>query len=108
MMYDVSYIVANISPLKILVFVNTFGTIFSLIIVLIKSPIIHVNKNVNDIERKNYRKISIAICLLETVIILMLTKFFPENIIVTYMSIGQTSVALSMVAAIVKKHIIKK
>lgn len=108
MMYAVSYIVAIISPPKILILVNVFGTIFSLIIVLIKSPIIHVNKSVNDIERKNYRKISISICLIETVIILMLTKFFPENIIVTYMSIGQTSVALSMVAAIVKKHTIKK
>ena len=88
--------------------INVIGTLFSLIMVLIMAPIIHINKNVNDIERRNYRKISIEICLVETTIILLLTMTIPKNIIVTYLTVGQVSVAISMLAAIMKKHIIGK
>ena len=90
------------------VLINVIGTLFSLIMVLIMAPIIHINKNVNDIERRNYRKISIEICLVETTIILLLTMTIPKNIIVTYLTVGQVSVAISMLAAIMKKHIIGK
>ena len=37
-----------------MILINVIGTLFSLIIVLIKAPIIHINKSVNDIERRNY------------------------------------------------------
>ena len=102
MMYGFSYVIASISPCKIYSVIDVCGTVFSLIVVLIKAPIIHDNKRVNDIERKNYRKISIEICLLETMIILLLTILIPEKIIVTYLMIGQVSVALSMLAAMLK------
>lgn len=108
MMYGFSYVIASISPCKIYSVIDVCGTVFSLIVVLIKAPIIHDNKRVNDIERKNYRKISIEICLLETMIILLLTILIPEKIIVTYLMIGQVSVALSMLAAMLKKHITGK
>lgn len=107
-MYGFSYTLANITPSGMFVLINVIGTLFSLIIVLIKAPIIHINKNVNDIERRNYRKISIEICLVETTIILLLTMAIPKNIIVTYLTVGQVSVAISMLAAILKKHIIGK
>ena len=107
-MYGFSYTLANITPSEIFVLINVIGTLFSLIIVLIKAPIIHINKNVNDIERRNYRKISIEICLIETTIILLLNMAIPKNIIVTYLTVGQVSVAISMLAAILKKHIIRK
>lgn len=107
-MYGFSYTLANITPSGMFVLINVIGTLFSLIIVLIKAPIIHINKNVNDIERRNYRKISIEICLIETTIILLLNMAIPKNIIVTYLTVGQVSVAISMLAAILKKHIIGK
>ena len=107
-MYGFSYTLANITPSEIFVLINVIGTLFSLIIVLIKAPIIHINKNVNDIERRNYRKISIEICLIETTIILLLNMAIPKNIIVTYLTVGQVSVAISMLAAIAKKHIVGK
>lgn len=107
-MYGFSYTLANITPSGMFVLINVIGTLFSLIMVLIMAPIIHINKNVNDIERRNYRKISIEICLVETTIILLLTMTIPKNIIVTYLTIGQVSVAISMLAAIMKKHIIGK
>lgn len=107
-MYGFSYTLANITPSGMFVLINVIGTLFSLIMVLIMAPIIHINKNVNDIERRNYRKISIEICLVETTIILLLTMTIPKNIIVTYLTVGQVSVAISMLAAIMKKHIIGK
>lgn len=107
-MYGFSYTLANITPSGMFVLINVIGTLFSLIMVLIMAPIIHINKNVNDIERRNYRKISIEICLVETTIILLLTMAIPKNIIVTYLMVGQVSVAISMLAAIAKKHIIGK
>lgn len=107
-MYGFSYTLANITPSEMFVLINIIGTLFSLIMVLIMAPIIHINKNVNDIERRNYRKISIEICLVETTIILLLTMTIPKNIIVTYLTVGQVSVAISMLAAILKKHIIGK
>lgn len=107
-MYGFSYTLANITPSGMFVLINVIGTLFSLIIVLIKAPIIHINKNVNDIERRNYRKISIEICLVETTIILLLNMAIPKNIIVTYLTVGQVSVAISMLAAVLKKHIIGK
>ena len=107
-MYGFTYTLANITPSGMFVLINVIGTLFSLIMVLIMAPIIHINKNVNDIERRNYRKISIEICLVETTIILLLTMTIPKNIIVTYLTVGQVSVAISMLAAIMKKHIIGK
>ena len=107
-MYGFSYTLANITPSGMFVLINVIGTLFSLIMVLIMAPIIHINNNVNDIERRNYRKISIEICLVETTIILLLTMTIPKNIIVTYLTVGQVSVAISMLAAIMKKHIIGK
>lgn len=107
-MYGFSYAIAKIVPSELFALINVVGTVFSLIIILIKAPIIHTNKTVNDIERKNYRKISIQICLIETTIILLFTMAIPQNLIVTYLMVGQASVAISMLAAIAKKHIVRK
>ena len=95
-MYGFSYALAKIVPSELFALIDVVGTVFSLIIVLIKAPIIHTNKTVNDIERKNYRKISIQICLIETTIILLFTMAIPQNLIVTYLMVGQASVAISM------------
>ena len=107
-MYGFSYTLANITPSEMFVLINVISTLFSLIIVLVKAPIIHINKSVNDIERRNYRKISIEICLAETTIILLLTIAVPQNVIATYLTVGQVSVAISMLAAIVKNILSKK
>lgn len=107
-MYGFSYALAKIVPSELFALINVVGTVFSLIIVLIKAPIIHANKTVNDIERKIYKKISIQICLIETTIILIFTMAIPQNLIVTYLMVGQASVAISMLAAIAKKRIVRK
>lgn len=107
-MYGAFYVISNVIPNEMYSLINIFGTICSLVVVLIKAPIIHINKTINDIERKNYRKISIEVCLLETTIILLLTAIIPKNVIVTSLTVGQTMVAVSMLAAIAKSHIKNK
>ena len=107
MMYGIAYGIATVLPCETYL-LNVFGTIFSLITVLIKAPIIHRNKTVNAVERKRYRKISIEICLFETTAVLLLTAKYPQSLAITYLAVGQMSVAISMLAAVAKNHIIGK
>lgn len=107
MMYGIAYGIAAVLPCETYL-LNVFGTIFSLITVLIKAPIIHRNKTVNAVERKHYRKISIEICLFETTAVLLLTAKYPQSLAITYLAVGQMSVAISMLAAVAKNHIIGK
>lgn len=108
MMYAIAYVIAAVLPSETYLFANVFGTLFSLFTVLIKAPIIHRNKTVNAVERKNYRKISIEICLFETTAVLLLTSKYPQNSAITYLAVGQMSVSISMLAAVAKNHIIGK
>ena len=82
--------------------INLFCTVFSMIVVVLKAPVIHFNKKVSNVEKKHYKKFSIEICLIETLIILLLTTVLPRNKMVMSLTIGQASVAVSMIAAIVK------
>lgn len=85
--------------------VNLLTTLFSLSIVLISAPVIHKNKYVNKIELKYYRKFSIWICSIETVIILLLTVIFPKSPYIVSLAIGQVAVILSMISAFIKEKI---
>lgn len=82
--------------------INLISTLFSMSIVLILAPVIHKNKYINQIELKFYRKISILICLMETLIILLLTVIFPKSPYIVSLAIGQTSVTFSMTSERVK------
>ena len=101
-MYGVLCLMTRYIPYNIYQTINVFCTVLSSIIILIKAPVIHFNKKVNNIERKYYRKFSIEICLIETVIILLLTAVFPESEMVLSLTVGQTSVVVSMLAAMAK------
>lgn len=106
-MYGIFCIVSKYIPNSMYQTINVFCTIFSLIIVLIKAPIIHFNKKINDIERRYYRKFSIEICLIETSAILLLTAAFPKSEMIFSLTVGQISVAVSMLAAIIKNILLK-
>ena len=106
-MYGIFYIMTNCIPCNMFQTINVFCTVLSTIIVLIKAPMIHFNKKVNNIERKYYRKFSIGICLIETVIILLLNAVFPKSEMVLSITVGQTSVAVSMLAAVIKNTLVK-
>lgn len=83
--------------------VNILMSMFSVVIVFAAAPVVHRNKTVNEIERMYYRKFSILICMVETLINLILTAVFPRNIYVVSLVFGQVAVTVSMVAAIVKR-----
>lgn len=85
--------------------VNLLTTLFSLSMVLISAPVIHKNKYINKIELTYYRKFSIWICSIETVIILLLTVIFPKSPYVVSLAIGQAAVTFSMASALIKEKI---
>ena len=101
-MYGIFYTIMKFVPCNTYQIINLFCTVFSTVIVVLNAPVIHFNKTINDIEKKHYRKFSIDICLTETVIIILLSAALPQNKIAMSLTIGQTSVAVSMIAAIMK------
>lgn len=106
-MYGIFFAISKYIPDSMYQTINVFCTIFSLIVVLMKAPVIHFNKKINSIERKYYRKFSIEICLIETVVILLLTTAFPKSEMILSLTVGQISVAVSMLAAIIKNILLK-
>lgn len=90
-------------PQTLYITVNMLMSMFSVVIVFAAAPVVHRNKTVNEIERMYYRKFSILICMVETLIILILTAVFPRSIYIVSLVFGQLAVTLSMVAAIVKR-----
>lgn len=66
------------------------------------SPIIHENRNFNDSEISNYRKISIKILFIEIAIIFIGLIISPINKYMFSFSMGQLTVSVSMFAVFVK------
>lgn len=93
-----------ISP-KVYATVSIILTLTALVTVLTSAPVIHKNKSVCEIERKYYRKLSISICLIESIIILILTVVLPQSPYIVSLAIGQAAVTVSMIAAIIKGKI---
>jgi len=104
--YGIFTVIMNILPQELYLVLNLIVAAFSLIIVLIAAPVIHKDKAVNDIERKYYRKFSIWICSIETIIILLLAGIFPQNQYIISLAIGQAAVTVSIIVAIVKEKIV--
>ena len=90
---------AYILPLEII------SIMLTAIMVLLSAPIVSNNKSINVIERNFYRKFSIYIMLIEFIIILFGMFMLHNSKSVLSFSLGQLSVSISMIAAIVKKKI---
>lgn len=87
---------AKISLTALLSAINT------VLVILKFSPIINKKKNVNDIEIKNYRIISIVITITQIIILFLLSLIFPDSKYILSFSLGQSAVSLSMIMALVK------
>jgi accessory gene regulator B len=94
-------------PQQAYLITNLSCATISLIIILIAAPIIHHNKKTNETERKYYRKISINICSIESAIILIASILVSNSTFATSLALGQISVSITMLAAIIKKHSFK-
>lgn len=100
--YGIFGLIIKMLPQKIYWLINFASAVFSMIIVLIFSPIIHKNKSVCKIERENYRKISIVVSSIETAVILLLTVAHPSSKYILSMSLGMCAVAFTMIAGMFK------
>jgi len=103
--YCIFTMIMNILPQNKYWTVNLLTTLSSLSIVLFSAPVIHKNKYVNKIELKYYRKFSIWICSIETVVILLLTVIFSKSPYIVSLAIGQAAVTFSMISALIKEKI---
>lgn len=83
-------------------------TMLSFSVVIISSPIIHYNKNVNEIERKNYRKISVVICLFDILVVFIMFSIAAISKFSVSVALGQFAVTVSMIAALLKERILRK
>lgn len=90
------------TPYEIYYLINLSIAAISQIIVLTASPIIHHNKSVNEKEKIYYRKKSLTICTIETVIILTGTLLIPKSRLIASFTLGQAGVTVSMLAAVIK------
>lgn len=87
--------------------VTGWGSIvLTAITILIFSPMMHNNKNFNDVEIAFYRKVSIKVMIIETVLIIAGIFIIPHSIFFYSFSLGQLAVSLSMLAAFVKSKMI--
>lgn len=106
--YAVFALILYILPNDTYMIIIEVEVLFTFVIVLAFAPIIHYNKNVNYIEISNYRKISIAICIIQIALILVFTILFKVNRFILSFAFGQMAESLSMIAVIAKKHIFKR
>ena len=104
--YGIFTVIINELPSGAYLPVTLISTMLSMIMVLIVAPIIHKNKTVNEIERKHYRKFSIWVCSVETVLILLLTAIFSQSSFIVSLTIGQAAVTFSMIAAVIKEILV--
>lgn len=82
-------------------------TLISLTIILPNEPVIHYNKTVTKIEKNIYKRISSKICIAETLFLIFLSIAAPNNKFELSIALGQTSVAISMLIAIVEKKLLR-
>ncbi len=83
-------------PIEIISAVATVSTVWKL------APIVHQNKTASAAERSVYRKLSIRIMVVETMLLFTGVFWNPENSFVFSFALGQFVAAISMLAAFVK------
>lgn len=100
--YGLFTVILKILPESLYMAIILPEVLFTLIVVLTASPVIHHHKNVNIIEIHNFRKISMIICITEIFIILLFTMIFKNNLLAISLALGQLAVSLSMLVGILK------
>lgn len=81
------------------------GMFFSMLMILIASPVLHTRKHLTNNEINVFRKIAILICCLETIIVLVGMFTVGPNIYVLACECGQLAVSVSMLLACIKKRL---
>lgn len=88
-----------IDTYQILICINSF---FSLVIVFAFAPVINVKKTTTAEQASKFRKISVVICTIESILLITLTLLNINNVYILALSYGQLAVVISMIAANIK------
>ncbi len=77
---------------------------FTIFIVFRYAPIVNGNKNINQIERKTFRRFGIILTIVSSGFVVLGIVIFPHNKGILSISAGQLVVSVSMLAAIIMKR----
>lgn len=88
----------------------TVCTLISVTVVFRYAPIIHKNKNVNNLEVKTFKRISRTICCIETALILILVCLLKKEYTVypLALALGQMAEVISVIVAVLQNKVLKK
>ncbi len=103
--YAIFTVLLHILPTQIYQYIIYGAAVLSVIIVCAMAPLAHSRKNMNEKEIKTFRKIAIAICLIEAILVVSGSVIFKNNIYILSFVFGQIAVTFSMVAADIKNKI---
>ena len=81
------------------------GLLFTMIMVIGLSPVLHSRKHLTQKEILVFRRFAITICAAEIAVIVIAFCIFGCNVYVFSLVCGQLAVSLSMGAACIKKYI---
>lgn len=100
--YALFSVILKYIPTSYYIMTGLVSIILTVITILALSPMMHDNKNFNDIEIAFYRKVSIIIMIAEALLIIAGIFVVPHSIFFFSFSLGQLAVSLSMLAVFVK------
>ena len=105
--YALFSVAMKLIPASAYIFIECISALFTSIMVLRFAPISHSNKHINDMETQQYKKISIAIALMEVAIMIIGLLLFQKSTLLLAFTFGQLSVSLSMITALIKNLLAK-
>lgn len=106
--YAVFSVILTFLPKDLYTTVISAEVVYTLLMVYMAAPVVHPNKSVTSAERKVYRKISLAVAMIESIIILALMFIVKDKIFALSLALGQFGESTSMSAAIIKSNLTDK
>ena len=100
--YALFTIITDFFPNSYYMPIQFCSIILTIGVILKFSPVVQNHKNFNDIEIDFYKKVSIKIMMVESLIVSCGIFFIPHNKYILSFSLGELTVSLSMLAAVIK------
>lgn len=108
LVYSVFLLLLRFADFSAASWTSFFASLLSEILVILFSPVDNANKRLDNTERKKFRKISIIIVSIETVVVFLLLATIKLHYVFLSISCGQLAVALSMLTVkIIEKRSLK-
>ena len=105
--YGIFTLIMTMVPYAYYIKVSLIGTLRSFITIYSLAPIVHNNKSVNSLERKIYKKFSLVISAIESLVIFGLVFFNDGSIYAISLSIGQLAEAGAVIISAIKNKLME-